>query len=99
MQFATDYSTLVDWAYEADIARQDARERRERELIEELQTDRAALEQAWDEKVCDQLTGFEVAQYIRDNDAAGLFAAVSKLVKLGINTIAEERAEKEVGRG
>lgn len=97
MQFTVDYSCCVDFGYEADIARQDARERRERELIEELQNDRAALAEAWDLR-CDELTGNEVAQYLRDKNLPGLFRAVEMIVKGGINAIAEERAEKEVGR-
>jgi hypothetical protein len=98
MDFTTDYSDCVDWGYEADIARQDARERRERELIEELQNDPEARAEAWDLR-CDELTGIEVEQYLRDGDKDALFRQVELLVKAGLRVIAHERAEKEVGRG
>jgi hypothetical protein len=98
MYFTTDYSTVVDWAYEADIARQDAIERRAFELVYELQNDPEARAEAWDLR-CDELTGIEVEQYLRDGDKDALFRQVELLVKAGLRVIAQERAEKEVGRG
>jgi hypothetical protein len=97
MQHAVSYQSLHDWDYERGVTRQDAIEKRANELEAELQNDRAAMAEAWDDHTCHELTGAEVAQYVRDNDEAGLMRAVRTLVKLGITKIADERAEQEIG--
>jgi hypothetical protein len=97
MYYAESYQSCVDWGYERDVARSDAIEKRANELEAALQNDRAAMAEAWDDHTCHELTGNEVAQYVRDNDEAGLMRAVRTLVKLGITKIAEDRAEREVG--
>jgi hypothetical protein len=99
MDFATDYSTCVDWAYESASVRADAADRRYHELLVELKDDRAAVAEAWDIHTCHELTGNEIAQFIRDQDKDGLFRAVDTLVRLGLAKVAEERAALEVGRG
>ncbi|MFC0677490.1 hypothetical protein ACFFGH_06455 [Lysobacter korlensis] len=97
MQHAVSYQSLHDWDYERSSLRADFIERRTDELVSELRGDREANAEAWDDHTCHELTGSEVAQYLRDGDRDGLFRAVQTLVNLGLRRIAEDRAEKEVG--
>ena len=97
MRYLADYSLAHDWDYERASLRADAIESRTAELIGELKNDAEAMAEAWDDHTCHELTGKEVAVYLRNNDAAGLFRAVQTLVSLGIVPIAEARAEQEIG--
>lgn len=96
MQHAASYQDLHDWEAERASIRETVVASRTDEWARALSNDHAAMAEAWDDLEGQYLTGNEVALFLRDNDAAGLFKAVKQLVALGVLTIAERRADAEL---